>query len=192
MTAIEPMRVVVANRDFTERFASREGDLLVWLRAPGLMQRGHDFEVADFWYLRDGEHLLVSNRLVDFPAWFTLHPTEASGTEVFRMMERLRAGWEQGDPVDGPNVWRVGAGDRIVWVGHRDTVRHGVLAIVDCRECVLVAGEGRHTNIDDWMAFGDLPSEGPTEEQRLLVQAGVQAAISLGGPRTVSDGWRIG
>lgn len=189
------MNIVVARSDFTERWSCREGDILVWLRAPEYLEANDDFRVADFWYLRDGEHVIVSNRAVDFPAWFTLHPTEAVGAEADRIMAKLNEGWEPEDPVDGPNVWRVCAGDRVVWVGHRSdspAADDGVLRVLDCRENALVAGEGRHNGIEEWMAFGDLPTEQPTSEQGRLMRAGVAAAKSLGAPRNVATEWFIG
>ena len=56
------MHIVVTRSDLTERWSCREGDLLVWLRAPGFMQANEDFRVVDYWYMRHGEHVIVSNR----------------------------------------------------------------------------------------------------------------------------------
>ena len=189
------MNIVVAKHDFTERWSCREGDLMVWLKAPSLMQADADFSVVDFWYMRDGQHVLVSNRPVDFPDWFTLHRTEVSGVEAARLMERLNEGFAPGAPVNGPNVWRVCAGDRVVWVGRRNDSSadaNGVLAILDCTRNILVAGEGLRDNLEESIGFGALPTERPTEEQGRLIHAGVAAATARGAPRHLATEWLIG
>ncbi len=145
--------------------------------------------------MRDGEHVLVSNRPVDFPSWFTLHPTEVSDAEAYRMKAKLDAGWTPEDVVDSPNVWRVCGGDRIAWLGRcaaSDRDDTGELAILDCGRNLLVAAEGLTDSLEQLMSFGDLPGEEFDAVQKPLIRSGIAAAIALGGARTYSTDWTIG
>lgn len=41
----------------------------------------------------------------------------AAGTLAYWMMKKINAGYQPSEPCDGPNVWKVFAGDRLVRVG---------------------------------------------------------------------------
>jgi len=60
--------------DMTLRWACRAGDFVLWARFRGLSApSGREYDLADVWELRDGNHLTVTNRLADLPEGFDLH-----------------------------------------------------------------------------------------------------------------------
>ena len=104
--------------DMTVRWACRAGDYMLWASYQGpLSDPNNPYIVADVWELRDGNFVTITNRHSDLPDWFDLHPLEVSGGLVEWMGRRLDAGYEPDDPMDGPNLWRIRAGDRVAWVG---------------------------------------------------------------------------
>jgi hypothetical protein len=106
------------SRDMSLRWAYKTGDYVLWAKFQGVISPfGGVYKVWDMWQLHDGECVSITNRLADPPGWFHLHPLEDS---------RSIAGWmkkwpdERHNPeesLEGPDLWRVLAGDRIVWVG---------------------------------------------------------------------------
>ncbi|HKL83299.1 MAG TPA: hypothetical protein VJ879_12365, partial [Desulfobacter sp.] len=104
--------------DTTLRWACRRGDYIVWAKSPGIFSSlNNEHKIADIWELQDGNFVTITNRQVDLPDWFDLHPLEVSGSLSYWMQKRLDEGYEPEEPIDGPNLWRVFAGDRIFWVG---------------------------------------------------------------------------
>lgn len=89
-----------------------------WVRCKGLFAPpGQQFGVRDVWQMKDGDYLTITNRWQDLPPWFDLHPLECSGALCDWMQKKLREGYEPEEPVEGPNIWRLSAGDRLAWVG---------------------------------------------------------------------------
>src|SRR4029077_3432919 len=106
--------------DMTLRWSCRSGDYVFWARFQGIFSSspGNYYKIADVWELRDGNFVTVTNRHADLPDWFDLYPTEVSGPlSCLWMMKRLEGGYKPKEPIEGPNIWRVFAGDRVVWVG---------------------------------------------------------------------------
>lgn len=140
--------------------------------------------------------MTITNRYVDLPDWFDLHPLEVSGAAVSWMMKRIDGGYKPDEPIDGPNIWRIFAGDRVVWVGHE---RHGVesengvLGLVDFRENALVYGEPFDLS-GDCPSFGGFDRGEPSPEGVRLCQAGLDALKRIGLPRVIAanDQWKIG
>jgi hypothetical protein len=171
---------------------------LLWARFRGIFSPpGNHYKIADIWKLRDGNFVTITNRQVDLPDWFDLHPLEVSGSLVWWMKKRLEDGYNPQEPIDGPNLWRVFAGDRIVWVGpNRSTIQSddGVLELVDFQENALVYGEPFDLS-GEFAAFGGFDRrEPPSPEGTQLCRAGWEALNRLGIPRTaaVDNEWRIG
>ncbi len=105
----------------------------------------------------DGYHVTITNRPEDFPVSFELHPTEVCNSLVSMMAARIEAGEYPEAPLEGPNLWRLKTGDRLAWVGAERPERQsvsGILAIVECRECALVVGDGDRGGLDDFIGFG--------------------------------------
>ena len=129
----------------TERWEAVYGDILIWFRSGGIMQL-EDWTVVDLWKLKDGHSVTITNRPEDLPEWFELHPTESSSSLAREMLKRLNEGFQPGEIMDRPNIWRVMAGDRLclAWISGSSTDRESIsniLSIVDFRCCALVVAE---------------------------------------------------
>jgi hypothetical protein len=183
-------------RDMTLRWPVRAGDFLLWFRHRSLFAGNDDLDVVDLWEMRDGDSVILTNRGCDIPSWFPLHPLETSGTLALKVLAKLKAGWEPSPPLDGPNVWRVMAGDRVAWAGSRRPGREpleGVLCMVNFQECALVLGEIADPNANDPMDFGTLTERGQTPEGAATCRNAVNLGRALGGPNTIATGeWRLG
>jgi hypothetical protein len=194
--------------DTTLRWSCREGDYVLWLQwrdAFGWSQHREEAEdparlidVIDFWELRDGDYVTITNRLPDLPAWFEVHPTDVQGARAAGwMMERLRSGYEPGDPADGPHIWRAKAGERIVWIGPTRPgaeAVNGVLSALDLRANALVVGEPARpaTTIAEHLVWGSPHGDKISEDVRRLWRAALEAVVSHGRPRAVATQWGIG
>ena len=180
--------------DMTLRWACRAGDYLLWARFQGAgAGTGHEYTIADVWELVDGNFVTLTNRKADLPPWFALHPLEASGQLVSWMQRRLAGGYRPEGPADGPNLWRVFAGDRLAWVGPRRAgvdATDGVLAVVEFRANALVCGEPAGLA----SGFGGFASGEPPPEAAKLCNAGWEAMRRAGVPRVASadSQWSIG
>ncbi|MCX5676256.1 MAG: hypothetical protein NTX87_14720 [Planctomycetota bacterium] len=152
--------------------------------------------VRDLWKMRDGDYVTLTNREADLPPWFTLHPLETANALAYKMMLKLKEGFHPGEPLDGPNLWRVLAGERVVWVGPDRSGQpsaDGVLAIVDCHENVLVVGETNRPE-NSPLLFGELSEAHQSPEAVRLCRAGCQAVLRLGLPSVLpcDDKWTLG
>ena len=182
----------------TLRWACRKGDFIFWAKFQGIFSsRGNEFQIADIWQLRDGNFVTITNRHADLPEWFDLHPLEVSGRLVYWMQKRLDEGHQPQEPIDGPNIWRVLAGDRIAWVGQaRDGIESagaGVLGLLDFHNNALIYGEP-FDMCQGIPGFGFFDRGELYPEEERWCRAGWDAIKSLGFPRTAAaDGqWRIG
>lgn len=175
--------------DTTLRWACREVDYVFWAGFQGIFSsQGNEYKIADIWELRDGNFITITNRPSDLPDWFDLHPLEVSGSLVGWMKKRLDEGYDPQEPIDGPNLWRVFAGDRIVWVGPNRGGVHsedGVLGLVDFKENALVYGEPFDL-AEGFPAFGGFTRGEPSPEGTRLCRVGWDALNRLGLPRTVA------
>ena len=189
MTEVPRSRFV---QDMSVRWSCRNSDVVVWVTSSGgLVYRP---EIVDYWRVGDGEEVLLTNRWEDLPDGFALHPTEVRGRYVSRMMAEIARGEHSSEIMDGPNIWRVKAGDRVAWVGpSRPDVpsADGVLAICEAAADVLVVGPMRM--IQDLFDGSSASAAELTAEELQRCRAGYQAAVSLGLPRVVSAGqWALG
>lgn len=175
------------------------GDYIVWVRWQNVFSPNPDITIRDFWEMREGDLVSITSNIEDLPPWFELHPTEVSGYKGCLMMERkLNGGWRPKDPVDGPNLWRIMTGDRILWIGSMEAQgedpRH---TLVVFKNNALVFGERRvHPNDLVWFLSFGAALESPSSDRVVrLVRAGLDEARKLGPPREIADigsGWRIG
>jgi len=183
--------------DTTMRLSCRSGDLVLWMRWRDTFSDQPDLRILDGWNIGEGDFLTISNRIEDLPPWFELHPTEVTGLAAFKMKKKLEAGYVWGEPVDGPNLWRVLPGDRIVWAGEdRPGTKSfgGVLSVLEFRTCALVIGEsnGPSANLFLW----DRWPEGKLPPERVaLGRAAVAAVRKLGLPNecpNLDEWWALG
>jgi len=127
----------------------------------------------------------ITNRPSDLPVWFTLHPREVSGPLVIWMKGQLAKGYNVQEPIEGPNIWRIFAGDRIVWVGQTRGGVHsegGVLELLEFRENAIVYGEPFDFS-EDLPILGGFDRGEPSPEGTKLCKAGWNALTRLGPPR---------
>ena len=186
------------NSNMTLRWPCRAGDYVFWARFQGTFSsRGNEYKVADIWELRDGNFVTITNRHVDLPDWFDLHPLEVSGPLVRWMKKRLDEGYNPQESIDGSNIWRVFSGDRIAWVGPTrggvHSVEDGVLGLVDFKENALIYGEPFDLS-GEFPTFGGFDRGEPSPEGARLCRVGWDALNRLGLPRVAAadDQWHIG
>lgn len=173
------------------RLSCRSGEYLLWLGHQGLFSDKYD--IVDFWALQDGDFATITNRMCDLPPWFSLHPTEVSNAALRAMRPKVENGDYQPNIIDGPNLWRVKAGDRLVRIAtlQRAGIPWPVMSIVDFDENGLVVGDTNDTD-SDLLLFGAVTDEGAAQRDGDLFRAGIAAAERLGTPCTVSMQWSIG
>ena len=109
-------------------------------------------------------------------------------------MRRLDAGYEPDNYIDGPNLWRVRAGDRVVWVGDPRGGVDGnghVLGLLTFDVDALVYGEPL---LDIFRGFGWFEEKDESQESKGLIREGWKAIRSLGIPRTIAadSQWALG
>ena len=193
MNTVNQPTIVRYGKDTTFRLPCRPTDLFLWLRT-GLLSKGPN--VVDFWHMQPGNHVTITNRFDDLPGWFTLCAFEVYNTFAYRLLEWNKAGNTiPMDPTTGPNIWRVLAGDRIVWIGDdrpEYTGVNGILRIFDFRECALAAGESGNNSIEGILSFGT-PPEDLGEKRTEQFRSALTYVAGMGIPRSVSlDGWGLG
>jgi hypothetical protein len=135
----------------------------------------------------------ITSKIEDLPPWFELHPTEVSGYAACLMMQnKLDSGYKPKEPIEGPNLWRVMAGDRIVWISRVET-QDPVQTIMVFGDDALVFGErGKHQNDIGWfLSFGASLEGSLNDNVAMLLQAGVSNVRKLGLPREIGDSWRL-
>jgi hypothetical protein len=135
----------------------------------------------------------MTNRIEDFPVWFELHPLEVAGKLVPWMNQKLQEGYQPEEPIDGPNIWRVQCGDRIVWTGptrNDRQARDGVLEVFSFRASALVFGmSDTDPNPLRWMN-----NNNDSAESLERGRAALAAVQNLGTPRVlpVAGEWTLG
>jgi len=169
------------------------GDYILWLRWRDIFSSKSDIAILDFWEMRDGDSVSITSRIEDLPTWFELHPTEVSGLAACSMMQKkLASGYKPGEPFDGPNLWRVLTGDRIVRIRAENGSRTQTL--VAFKSNALVFGE-RHIHSNDlgwFLSFGAPLESRMTDEMASHLRTGLEVVRELGLPREVGSTWTLG
>lgn len=195
MPAASQPEIICFARDMTLRWPCRRGDFILWMRYSDIFSGPESIKIPDLWEMRDGDHVTITNRPEDLPAWFELHPTEVCDNLALKMMEKMKKGYKPGERIDGPNLWRLKSGDRVVWVGAERPERHsvnGILAILNCDKCALAVGEGNWDSLKAFVGFGAPSTPVMNPEDVVRCQAAVKAVKQLGLPRTWGPDWRLG
>ena len=183
--------------DTTLRWSCREGDFLAWFRWKNIFgDAEHAVDMLDVWEMRSGDYVTITNRTADLPAWFELHPSEACNCLAYEIMAKLNKGYRPGEIVEGPNLWRARAGDRLAWVG---APRHGVkshgnvLALLDFAESALVVGEtNRSQTLEESLGFGSITPKGRGPEKVAMIHEATSMVRQMGVPRTIVMDWGLG
>lgn len=179
--------------DMTLMWPCRPGDIVLWMRFASIFSSPPRLEIPDFWQMRAGYSVTITNRPEDFPAEFQLHPTEVCDSLAFKMVDQIKRGHYPPQPIDGPNLWRLKVGDRLAWVGPERPGRPstaGLLAVVDFQECALAVGEGA-SDLETFMTFG-APYTQEDAETIASGHAAVEFVRGLGLPFKWGPEWRIG
>lgn len=187
--------IISFKRDMTLRLSFRSGDFLLWLGYRDIFLAPEEIQCFEIWEMRDGYHLLVTNRLEDLPPWFRLHPTEVCGSFVYKMMDKIEKGDYPSEPMDGPNLWRLKSGDRVAWVGAERPDRrpvNSILAILDCRESALAVGAADWDSVQEFAGFSAPTSAEMNPGDVARCQAAVNAVKKLGLPREWAPEWKLG
>ena len=180
-------------RDETVRWSCRIGELVLWVGTDSFLSadRASAWDIRDFWEMRDGDFVTITNRWADLPAWFELNPIETADAAAFEMMKRLKAGYRPKEPMDGPNIWRPKAGDRLVWVTTKDA-RQPVREILTLRTCAVAIGENPKPSSEALLFFGVQQNNEMTPAYTAAGRAGFEAAVAIGIPREFVAEWRFG
>ena len=144
--------------DSTFRLCPEAGDYLLWIRCTEPLCDSPQFTFTDFWEFREGDKLLITNRVDDYPA----------------TVEQMEEG--------GPNLWKALPGDRLAWVGWR-AGRPTLVALFNCLREVYVYGEPGSATVDSITGFG-APTGEATPEVHSLWMVGYDAAVAWGIPRS--------
>jgi len=191
------MKCVSFKSDSTIRWSCRDGDYVLWVRYTSFLEPPEDqFTVPDFWEMKDGDWITITNRVQDLPNGIELHPLEAAGSLVYWMMKNINAGYKPSEPCNGPNIWKVFAGDRLVWVGPSRSgfeADNGVLELMSFEDNALVVGEPWQLS-DGLPTFGAVENLKPSPATVLLLRKGWLAARALGVPRIAAADarWTLG
>jgi len=184
-------------KDTTIRLSCRAGDYLLWGGFNGIAEPADNlYSINDLWQLADGDFVTITNRYVDLPPWFDLHPLETSGSLAQRLYgSSISVDQTLGEICDGPNIWRVSVGDRLVWVGKKRSgveFDNGVLSVITFNEHALVIGEPI-TLEDGLPGFGGFVQQEQSPESLMLGRRGWEAVKGLGLPHEVNEGrWTLG
>ena len=131
----------------TIRLSCHDDDIMIWCSPKGLLSRSKDsYKILDFWELRSDELITITNRIEDLPSWFNLNPLEVSGKYVNWMEKKLNQGYEPGEIVDAPNLWRVRAGHCIAHIKSEKMAEP--INIYQFNENALIIGEPGSCAID--------------------------------------------
>lgn len=166
---------------------------MLWVGADSFLMadRASAWAIRDFWQMRDGDYLTITNRWADLPVWFELHPLEVADRAATEIMKRLVAGHKPKEVMDGPNLWRAKTGDRLVWVSLADSA-NAVKELLNFRACALVLGENSNSTSEGIVAFGAPEGEELPPAAAAATRAGFDAAVALGVPREFAPEWRFG
>lgn len=191
--------VLAFRSDTTFALPCQHGDLLLLARHPSWPEAEFwlpdEWRVVDLWYLRDGDRVTFTNRISDLPPWFELHPTEAGDALAWKYLRKLESGWRPGEATDGPNIWRVCAGDRVAWIGRSRPgyeADHDLLAVLEFHHNALGFGEPPEGGeLLDWIGFGSLPPKWDASPSLESARRALQVIRRLGLPDTMSPDWYL-
>ncbi len=183
--------VRVLHRGSTIRLSCRAGDYILCVKFSPIPRRNMEFGLDRIWKMGNNDTVTITNRFEDLPDWFELMPSEIAADSVFPMKEKQSRRYRAEHSMEKPNVWRMLAGDKIVWVGTDDRylIGRSKTAIVDIKYNAVVIGESK--NLDE-ATFGQFDGNalGAVAFERL--QMGFQAAKDLGFPWHVPEQWSFG
>ena len=108
----------------TKILPCREGDVLVWVKDQARPFDLHvELGIADLWTPRNGESILITNRLEDLPPWHALHPTMVGGRNVPLMVNKLNNGLSvlERSLEEISDAWKIHSHQYVIWIGEART-----------------------------------------------------------------------
>jgi len=183
--------------DMTIRWSCRTGDFIFWFAWKSIFADvDQSITIRDIWEMKDGDFVTITNRIEDLPEWFALHPTEVCNTLVYQTIDAFNRGEYPDEPIEGPNIWRLKAGDRLVWAtspGKYSSRERSNLSILSFRTSALVIGENvRVKSCDDVITFGALTKPAEESEGIALAREALKRIKEMGVPREFALEWRLG
>jgi len=180
-------------KDETVRWSCRRGEYALWVSMDSFVNAdcASSWSIRDFWQMRDGDCLTITNRWADLPPWFEPHPSEVADRAADEMMKRLDAGYQPKEVMGGPNLWRAKTGDRLVLVSVEKPIKP-VRQLIILRACALVLGENSNPTPQGLTDFGVSGGKELHAPELTAVRAGFDAAVALGVPRELGLDWRFG
>jgi hypothetical protein len=179
--------------DKTVRWPCRVGEFVLWVSIDSFLflnsSRPSIWTIRDFWQMREGDFVTISNRWPDLPPWFELHPSEVEHAAALEMAKRLNAGYQPRQPLARPNIWRVPTGDRLIWVTTNDP-NQPVREILNLGACALVIRENTTPEVMNNLVT--LTEDHLAPAQAIAMRTGFDAAVSLGAPREFAAEWKFG
>lgn len=195
MTEIKYPLLAPFGQNLTLRLYVQQGDLLLWVRWSSPFSMSDKLNIVDMWEARDGDELIITNRFEDLPPWFELHPTEAVRRVSLELKKKIQAGYEPGEIMDLPNLWRVLAGDFLVHIGEPDSVNpqgKQLLSILVFEENALVVGESEERGVPD-PTFGDLSKDKLDDNEVMWCRRALSVIRhKIGRQDSMADEWRLG
>lgn len=178
--------------DTTERLSCRAGDMFFWFRW-GSSIRGAELQLADLWTMKDGDQVILTNRVTDLPAWFALHGTEVRNPTLEGLKQYVESNEQPDEPMDGPNIWRVRCNDLVAWTGSPRpgvSAEDGVLRIYRFAVDSLVLSDPKEMSLVD-MLSGKPTAQNPEQMQR--AQSAGNLVRQMGMPREMAGDaeWKL-
>jgi hypothetical protein len=110
------------------------------------------------------------------------------------MSQKLNNGYKPGPILDGPNLWRIKAGDILVWFGKTRPelkAEDGILSIIKFYSNGLLLGESTtYTSIEHAVGFGGMNDF--TEDENEQIKSIIVKLRKEGMPRTYATEWKLG
>jgi hypothetical protein len=182
---------VKINSGTTLRLSCRAKDFFVWVRYEDLFSES--IGIIDIWEMKEGDSILMTNRFGDVPEWFDLHYSEITGSQTSNWLGKYQD-LPPNTPLEGPNIWKVKSGDRLLWTGNTRPFQeevNGILSIFDIHHDILVIGNSSRSNLEESITFGKIND---SNDQLGIdrVRFGVNLIRKMGVPRTYSaSNWGI-
>lgn len=157
--------------DMTLCWSCRAGDYIIWARCTDIFKSGRDaFEILDYWELRDGDHVLITNRRSDTP----------EGAD------------EPG--VKAADLWHLQTGDRLAWAGRPRANTPGerdkpiLLGLIECCERAIACGDSNQPRFypgTGIFLFGEPASEDASPYSLAAASLAFGAIVAKGLPRSI-------
>jgi len=185
------MTIIKSNT--TIKLTCQEHDILIRCSPKGLLEnQSPPYKLVDFWEMRLGDRITITNKIEDFPSWFHIHPLEVRGEYMNWMEQRLNNGYKPVEPIVAPNLWRIFFGNVLAHIAATDL--HENVTIYRFDSNALVVGEPGPYKINlKRFVFGCPDDKLEKETFNKRVHEALNSIYKLGPSDYLSTGkWAIG